>query len=285
MTIQFEYVHVNGLRLHVATAGPSDGPLMVLLHGFPEFWYGWRKQIEPLAEAGFRVWAPDQRGYNLSDKPRGIRHYAIEHLAADAVGLIEAAGRERAILVGHDWGGAVVWQAAAQYPQRVSRAVILNVPHPAVMMKHLRTNFRQLLRSWYMFLFQIPWLPEHWLTFHRAAPLARGLRRTSHAGAFIAEDLERYREAWLQPGAMTSMLAWYRAALQLRSPTSGQRRIVPPTLLIWGAQDRFLGRELAAPSVELCDQGRLESFKTATHWIQHEEPDKVNALIADFARP
>ncbi len=285
MTIQFEHVNVNGLRLHVAKAGPSDGPLMVLLHGFPEFWYGWRKQIEPLAEAGFRVWAPDQRGYNLSDKPRGIRHYAIELLAADAVGLIEAAGREQAILVGHDWGGAVVWQAAAQHPQRVSRAVILNVPHPAVMMKHLRTNFRQLLRSWYMFLFQVPWLPERWLTFHRAAPLARGLRRSSRPGAFSAEDLERYREAWLQPGAMTSMLAWYRAALQLHAPMSGQRRILPPTLLIWGARDRFLGRELAAPSVELCDQGRLESFETATHWIQHEEPDKVNALIAEFARP
>ncbi len=144
MHVQCQYVPTNGLRLHIAAAGPADGPLMILLHGFPEFWYGWRNQIEPLADAGFCVWAPDQRGYNLSDKPPGVKAYALDRLAADVTGLIDAAGRRQAVLVGHDWGGAVAWHVAAQAPDRVARAVILNVPHPAVMMQQLRRNPRQL---------------------------------------------------------------------------------------------------------------------------------------------
>ncbi|HVX63536.1 MAG TPA: alpha/beta hydrolase [Pirellulales bacterium] len=284
MHVQCQYVHSNGLRLHVATAGPADGPLVVLLHGFPEFWYGWRKQIEPLADEGFCVWAPDQRGYNLSDKPPGVKAYALDQLAADVTGLIDAAGRRQAILVGHDWGGAVAWHVAAQAPDRVSRAVILNVPHPAVMMRQLRSSLRQLARSWYIFLFQLPWLPERWLKFHCAWPLARTLLRTSRSGAFSAADLERYREAWLRPGAMTAMLNWYRAALPVRPMQMAGQRVRPPTLLIWGAQDQFLGRELAAPSLECCEHGELEFLEQATHWVQHEEPDRVNALIADFAK-
>ncbi len=282
--LQFQYVSTNGLCLHLATAGPVDGPLVILLHGFPEFWYGWRRQIEPLAEAGFRVWAPDQRGYNLSDKPLGVQAYALDQLAADVVGLIDAAGRREAIVVGHDWGAAVAWRLAAQYPDRVARAVILNVPHPEVMMTQLRRNPRQLLRSWYMFMFQIPWLPERWLTFRSGWPLARTLLRTSRPGAFTAEDLERYREAWLKGGAMTAMLNWYRAGLQVRQPPTESQRIRPPTLLIWGARDHFLGRELAQPSIARCEQGELAFIEEATHWVQHEEPARVNELILRFAR-
>ena len=284
MHVQCQYVPTNGLRLHIAAAGPADGPLMILLHGFPEFWYGWRNQIEPLADAGFCVWAPDQRGYNLSDKPPGVKAYALDRLAADVTGLIDAAGRRQAVLVGHDWGGAVAWHVAAQVPDRVARAVILNVPHPAVMMQQLRRNPRQLARSWYMFGFQLPWLPERWLTFRRAWPLARTLLRTSRPGAFSAADLEHYREAWLQPHAMTAMLNWYRAALRARPLQTAGQRIRPPTLLVWGAQDRFLGRELATPSLACCEQGELEFLEQATHWVQHEEPARVNALIADFAK-
>lgn len=177
MTLEFRHVVANGLRFHVAMAGPADGPLVVLLHGFPEFWYGWRNQLSPLAEAGFRVWAPDQRGYNLSDKPRGVAAYAIGHLAADVAALIQTAGRERAIVVGHDWGGAVTWHLAEHFPERVERAVVVNVPHPTVMLHHLKRNPRQLWRSWYMFFFQLPWLPERLLTFRQGALLARSLRR------------------------------------------------------------------------------------------------------------
>lgn len=182
--VEHRYVTSNGLRFHVATAGPSDGRLILLLHGFPEHWYGWRHQIDPLAEAGFSVWAPDQRGYNLSDKPQGIAAYALPELAADVVGLVRAAGRERAIVVGHDWGGIVAWHLAAIMPETLERAVILNVPHPAVMLRHLRRNTRQMLRSWYVGFFQVPWLPEAWLGFQCGWPLARALRRTSRPGTF-----------------------------------------------------------------------------------------------------
>jgi pimeloyl-ACP methyl ester carboxylesterase len=202
------YVTSQGPRFHVATAGPSDGRLILLPHGFPEHWYGWRHQIEPLADAGYCVWAPDQRGYNLSDKPRGIEPSALQHLANDATGLIKAAGRNRAIVVGHDWGGVVTWHLAATTPEVVERAIILNVPHPAVMMRHLRSNPRQLLRSWYAAFFQVPWLPDAWMRFNRGWPLMRTLRRTSRSGTFSDDDLASYHEAWSQPRAVTSMLNW-----------------------------------------------------------------------------
>lgn len=280
--IEHRYVSTNGLRLHVATAGKSDGPLMLLLHGFPEHWYGWRRQIEPLAEAGFSVWAPDQRGYNLSDKPAGIEPYRLRDLAADAAGLIDAAGRERAIVVGHDWGGAVAWHLAATRPEIIERAVILNVPHPAVMLRHLRRNPRQMLRSRYMLFFQVPWLPELWLSANRGWRLARALRRTSRPGAFSPEELEQYRDAWSQPRAATSMINWYRAAMRYSAGEVSSARIRAPTLLIWGARDCFLGREMAQPSIELCENGRLEMINEATHWVQHEMCDRVNELILQF---
>ncbi|HVX15282.1 MAG TPA: alpha/beta hydrolase [Pirellulales bacterium] len=280
--IEHRYVSSNGLRFHVATAGPGDGQLIVLLHGFPECWYGWRHQIDPLAQAGFSVWAPDQRGYNLSDKPEGIEPYAVQNLAADVAGLIVAAGRERAIVVGHDWGGVVAWHLAAMMPEIVERAVILNVPHPAIMLRQLRRSLRQMLRSWYMGFFQVPWLPEVWLAFKRGWPLARALRRTSRPGTFSPEELEQYREAWSQPRAVASMVNWYRAALRSSARQAPATRIHVPTLLIWGARDRFLGREMARPSIDLCDNGRLEMIEEATHWVQHEEPQRVNQLILDF---
>lgn len=283
MTLEFRHVVANGLRFHVAMAGPADGPLVVLLHGFPEFWYGWRYQLSPLAEAGFRVWAPDQRGYNLSDKPGGVAAYAIGHLAADVAALIQTAGRERAIVVGHDWGGAVAWHLAEHFPERIERAIILNVPHPAVMLENLRRNPKQLRRSWYMFFFQLPWLPERLLTFRKGALLARSLRRTSRPGTFSDGDLNRYREAWLQPGAMRGMLNWYRAATRRsfsKAPTSAIRR---PTLLVWGARDQFIGREAAQPSIDRCINGKLVFLEDATHWVQHEEPARVNQLMLNFA--
>jgi epoxide hydrolase 4 len=282
MPPDFQFVTVNGLRFHVATAGPSDGPLVLLLHGFPEFWYGWRKQIEPLAEAGLRVWAVDQRGYNLSDKPRSVADYAIEHLAADAVALIQAAGRERACVVGHDWGGAVAWHLAAHFPEIIERAVILNVPHPAVMLRYLRSDVRQLLRSWYMLFLQLPWLPEAWLGFNRGWPLARALRRTSRPGTFSAAELSRYREAWAQPGAPRSMINWYRAAMRSARRGLSQGTIGMPLLLIWGTEDAFIRRETAEPSMEFCSNGRLVFIDGATHWVQHEEPARVNELLLDF---
>jgi len=272
------FVQTNGIRLHVVEAGPEGGPPVVLLHGFPEFWYGWRKQIGPLAEAGFRVIVPDQRGYNTSDKPKGVSAYRIETLAADVVGLLDAAGLPRASIVGHDWGGVVAWRLGLAHPDRVHRMAILNVPHPAVMRRHLRSSPRQLRRSWYVFFFQLPGLPERFLARDGFANLARAVRG-GRRGTCTDEDLALYREAWAQPGALTAMVNWYRAALR----SAGQRlRVSVEVLLLWGARDRFLGREMAGMSAALCDHGRLEVFDGATHWLQHDEAEAVNDRLVCF---
>jgi pimeloyl-ACP methyl ester carboxylesterase len=277
-------VPTNGVRLHVVEAGPSNGPPVVLLHGFPELWYGWRRQIGPLAEAGLRLILPDQRGYNTSDKPAGVGAYRIGTLAADVVGLLDAARIERAAIVGHDWGAAVAWWLGLAHPERVSRLAVLNVPHPAVMRRHLFASPRQALRSWYIFFFQLPRLPERFLARDDFAALARAVRG-GRRGTCTDEDLACYREAWGQPGALAGMVSWYRAALR----GSGQRlprlRVAVETLVLWGARDRFLGREMAEPSVSLCDRGRLRFFEEASHWVQHDEADAVNEELQRFLAP
>ena len=286
--LHHESIETNGVRLHVAQAGPADGPLLILLHGFPEFWYGWRRQIGPLAEAGFRVVVPDQRGYNLSEKPDGVNAYAIELLARDVTGLIEALGRQQAYLAGHDWGAAVAWHSAARYPERIQKLVILNVPHPAVMIDMLQRSPRQLLKSWYIFFFQLRGLTEWLLRRGDYSGLVNMLKGSAKEGTFSAQDLEAYRTAYRQPGALTGMLNWYRAMFQagLRSQRAHQeitpRKIQVPTLVLWGVQDIALSKDLAQPSVNQCQQGELVFFENATHWLQHDEPEAVTEAIRSF---
>ncbi|HVR07899.1 MAG TPA: alpha/beta fold hydrolase [Thermoanaerobaculia bacterium] len=288
-------IATNGVRLHAVEAGPPDGRLLILLHGFPELWYGWRRQIGPFAAAGFRVLVPDQRGYNLSDKPRGIAAYSLDRLAGDVVGLIDDAGRERACLAGHDWGGAVAWWVGVNFPGRLERLAVLNIPHPHVMRRHLLHDREQRRKSRYIFFFQLPWLPELALRRRDWAYGVRALTATSRPGTFDETDLAVYRQAWSQPGAATAMLNWYRAALRpLRPspvaalpacrkppPRPASPRVRVPVLLLWGTGDRFLGQAMAQPSIELCDDGRLELLD-ATHWVQHEEPGLVHHRLAAF---
>jgi epoxide hydrolase 4 len=277
-------VSTNGIHLHVVQAGPTDGPLTILLHGFPEFWYGWRKQIDYLAERGFWVWAVDQRGYNTSDKPQGIAAYNLDLLSADLTGLIDAAGKEAAFVVGHDWGGEVAWWTANKSPERIKKMVILNVPHHRAFRKHLATSWHQRRKSWYMSFFQIPWLPDRLLTMNGSTGLGRVLRRTSNPGTFTDADLAEYYKAWSQPGAMTGMLNWYRAIVQNPPQRLPDSRIHVPTLLLWGKKDSALDWEMAQPSIDLCDDGRLVYFENATHWVQHEEAEQVNHYIGEFLR-
>ena len=282
----FEIVHrpiqTNDVTLQVAQAGPEDGPLVLLLHGFPDFWYGWRHQIEFLALAGYRVWAPDQRGYNRSDKPRDVAAYSVDTLAADVAGLIDAAGRDKAVVVGHDWGGGGAWWTAIRYPERVEKLVILNAPHSTVLINQFLRNPRQLRKSWYMFAFQLPRLPE-WLALRNGAESSKNaLRQSSRPGTFSQADLARYTDAWQQPGAMTGMINWYRAAFRHRPAAPADDRVHVPTRIIWGAHDAFLNRELATLSAEYCDDADVTFIEEATHWVQHEEPERVNALLLAF---
>jgi pimeloyl-ACP methyl ester carboxylesterase len=274
-------VVANGVRLRVLQEGPEDGPLAILLHGFPEHAGAWTWHVARLAAAGYRVWAPDQRGYGASDKPDRIVAYALDTLAADVVGLIDAAGRERAVLVGHDWGAAVAWWVAARHPERVTKLVAINVPHPAAMRGFVGRSLAQVRKSWYILAFQLPVLPEALAARDGFRALARALTSSSRPGTFSDADLAEYRHAWARPGALRSMLDWYRAMLR-HPPRMADARIRVPTLLLWGVRDVALERDLAQLSIDLCDDGRLVFFEDATHWVHHEEPERVFAAIAAF---
>lgn len=279
--LESKYVTINGVRLHVVRSGPAEGPLVILLHGFPEFWYGWRHQIGFLASSGFRVWAPDLRGYNLSDKPGPVAAYHLDQLEADVVGLVDACGRKKAFLVGHDWGGMLAWWMVCRHPDRVEKMVAINIPHPSIMKRTLVRSPSQALRSAYAFFFQLPWVPEALARLGNWWLPALAIRLTSRPGTFSRTDLDAYREAWSGAGAFHSMLNWYRA-FSRRLPRLENPLVSIPTLLIWGARDFALSRQMADQSMNLCKSGRLVFIEEATHWVQHEEPGRVNRLIQEF---
>jgi len=276
MELEHSYIKTNGVQLHIVQAGPQSGVPVLLLHGFPEFWYGWRKQIPALAQAGCRVIVPDQRGYNLSDKPKGIQSYRTDVLVEDIRGLIEALDYEKVNLVGHDWGALVAWMLAIRYPEKLHRLGILNVPHPAVMRRFLLRDFEQMRRSLYAYFFQIPWLPETILKMDDWSTLAKSICNSARNNAFTEKDIEKYEEAWSQPGAMTAMLNWYRAAFWYRPQLTDEMRVRVRTLILWGVNDNALSRRMARPSLDYCEDGNLIYFPEATHWVQHEEADEVN---------
>ena len=279
---QDKMIETNGIKLHIVQKGDSESPLVLLLHGFPEFWYGWRQQIDFLAGMGFRVVVPDQRGYNLSDKPKGIDAYRIDNLTLDIIGLIDALKYKKATIIGHDWGGMIAWQLAIKYPERLEKLIILNIPHPKVMKKTLLTSWRQKRKSWYIFFFQIPWLPELISSRINFALLRKGLIKSSRRGTFSETDLKQYQEAWSKKNALRSMINWYRAAFRTMFEKSVKSYIDIPTLLIWGMKDFALISDMAQPSIDLCRKGRLVFIEEASHWVQHEEPDRINSLIKDY---
>ncbi len=281
-------LRAGGRRFFALAGGPSGGPLVLLLHGFPELSRSWRHQIRALAAAGHRAVAPDLRGYGRSDRSGP---YDLRTLARDAAGLVEALGRERAAVVGHDWGGAVAWATAVHQPRAVERLAILNCPHPGVLAEELLRNPRQLLRSWYVFFFQLPWLPEWLLARDGARQVARALRGGSHVrGAFPAEELAVYREAFARPGAAGAALGYYRAALRgcLELRREGRRTpIGVPTLVLWGARDRFLGRETVdlakmAPYFAPGNVPSVRFLEEAGHYVQNEDPEGVNAELLSW---
>lgn len=275
------FIETNGIKLHVMEAGPADGPMIMFLHGFPEFWFAWRKQIGYFADKGYLVVVPDQRGYNLSDKPEGIAAYKTDELAKDVIGLIDYYGRDQIYLVGHDWGASVSWWTALKYPERIKRLVIMNVPHPKVMNRNMLTNPKQMQRSWYIFFFQLPNAPEKLGSDNNFEWPVSVLAGSSRPGTFKPEELEEYRKAFAQPGAFSSMVNWYRATLQCRNEPPASFRITMPLLILWGLDDIAIIPEQADQSLEYCDQARLEKFD-CTHWIQHEKPDQVNQMIEEF---
>jgi pimeloyl-ACP methyl ester carboxylesterase len=276
MTLTFEHLPTNGIRLHTALAGPEDGDPVFLLHGFPDAWFGWEAQIGALGEAGFRVVAPDQRGYNLSDKPKGVASYQMGTLVDDVLGLAHLFGYGRFCLAGHDFGAMVGWNLAMRHPERLRRLAVANVPHPAVMGDYMRSHPSQMRKSWYALFFQLPGLPErilratNWQLLISAMP------------ADLTEtECDRYRKAWSVPGAMTGMINWYRALLRTRRRSEGTCPIRVPTLVAWGRQDPHISYEMAPLSADQCQDCRLVTFDDAGHWVLHDKPKEVSQLLIE----
>src|SRR5215213_6585226 len=282
--LEHHHADLGEVRLHYVEAG--SGPLVVLLHGFPEFWYSWRFQIPILADAGFRVVVPDMRGYNLSNKPLKVRDYRVEFLAQDVERLIRACDSESATVVGHDWGGVAGWLAAMRHPEAIEKLAILNCPHPSRFLRGL-WSLRQLRRSWYMFALQVPGPPGRFVQQSIFAWFTSNFRRDPvRPGTFTEEDIRKYTEAMRRPGVLTGATNYYRALFR-RTPTQNKRlfrRIEAPVVVIWGEEDRYLGAELAEPETSWVPNVRVERLPNASHWVQQDSFHKVNALLLEFLR-
>ncbi len=281
-------LRANGLEFFALDEGPQDGPAVLLLHGFPELSRSWRRQLAALGAAGWRAVAPDLRGYGQSGKDGP---YDLQTLSRDVAELVRALGRERAVVCGHDWGGAVAWGTAVYHPEVVERLVVLNCPHPGVMAEQLLTNPRQLRRSLYMVFFQVPWIPEWVLTRNGAAEVARALRGGSAVrAAWPREETDHYRRAFLQPGAARAALGYYRAAFRgwgAARRDGRARPIAAPTLIVWGALDRFLGRETVdldkmAPYFAPGNAPSIRFLEEAGHFVQNEAPERVNQAMLEW---
>lgn len=271
------YRDINDVQLHVVAAGDPNAPLVVLLHGHPDFWYGWRDQVQPLVDAGFRVVVPDQRGCNLSDAPHGIDSYRQSELVADVRELIRSEDRESAHVVGHDFGAFVAWNLALRSPSFVDSLGIVNVPHPTVYWETVTSSPVQLARSWYVWFYQVPRLPEWLLSRNDMDNMVETLEISSNSGTFDDETITRYRSAWQRTG-IRPRIHWYRAFRRSARPS---RETVPqPTLLCWGEDDVGLVPSMAEKSIEKCTDGELRMFPDASHWVHHEREAATEALLS-----
>jgi len=288
---RFEFLTLrSGLRMRVARAG--SGPLVVMLHGFPECWYSWRHQLRALSDT-FECVAPDLRGYGETDAPVGVGEYSSQKLQNDVVHLIEALGRRTAAIVAHDWGGGIAWGLAAGRPEFVQRLAVLNCPHPSKLEQALRSSPRQLARSWYMFFFQLPWLPEALFRAGNYRMLVRAFRQSAvHKDAFTDEDIEQYRAAFKNPYSATAAINYYRAMFRSALRTSradrerAMRKIAAPTMLIWGEQDVALRKELTYNMEDLFTGSfEIRYIPDSGHWVQQEKPDLVNQYLREFLAP
>jgi len=289
MTAAIETIQVeaNGLRFAVDRCG-SGSRLALCLHGFPESRFSWRHQLPMLADQGFTAWAPDLRGYGDSDRPRGVAAYAMPNLLADVAALIDAARRlgvaGPVTLIGHDWGGAIAWMFVLLQPRPIARFIVMNLPHPVRFAAGLRT-LRQLRRSWYLFFFQLPWLPERLLAANHAAAIAGMFRGMAvDKSRFPRAVLEVYCKNALRPGALTAMLNYYRAMFRhsQRSSPALHKVLEVPTLMIWGERDSALGIELTHGTEALVRDFSLHYLPGVSHWVQQEAPEAVNAIMVEW---
>lgn len=278
-SLQHQFITTNGVRLHYVTQG--RGPLMLFLHGFPEFWYSWRHQISEFAN-DYTVVALDLRGYNDSDKPEGVEAYCMTELVKDVQGVIQGLGFQRCILVGHDWGGAIAWAVAYDSPELLDELILMNLPHPAKFRQGLQTP-QQLMRSWYMGFFQLPFLPELAMSAGDYWAIEQSFRGMAiRKDAFSDDDINAYKDAAAKRGALTAMLNYYRAIASSSNMREHWEVLNVPTLLIWGEEDTALGKELTVGTEEYVRDFHLRYIPQCSHWVQQEQPDLVNQYMREF---
>jgi len=276
--IEHEYVSINNIRLNVAHAGPKDGSPVILLHGYPDAHFGWRDQIVGLAKAGFRVIAPDQRGYNLSDKPRGIDSYLMNLLVLDIIALADHYKFQKFNLAGHDFGGIVSWHLADKYSKRLNHLAIFNAPHPKVIMRFQEENEKQRKKSWYAYFFKIPIIPEVVTQSANWKMLSTAL-----GDSYTKDEVNEYRRAWSQPGANSATINWYRALFKFYEETQMISSIIDvPTLVIWGKKDPHIMWQSAKPSAEMTTNGKVVYIDNATHWVLRDAPHKTTQYLIKF---
>ena len=278
--IKTAFVAANGLTFEVDQCGTGD-KFALLLHGFPESNFSWRYQMPLLAKLGYTVWAPNMRGYGKTSRPPAIADYHIDHLVADTAALIDAAGAKNTLLMAHDWGAIVAWQFAIRKTRPLDRLVIMNVPHPACFDRELRT-WAQRKKSWYVFFFQIPWLPERILSARKAEAVGRAfLDMAVDKTRFPATVTDVYRRNAIEPGALRAMINYYRAAVRAGSAAMNPQpgTVDVPTLMIWGLEDTALGKATTEGTDAYVPNLTMRYLPGVSHWVQQEAPEKVNAMI------
>lgn len=280
-------IQANGLNFTIDEAGEGDN-VALFLHGFPESRHSWRYQLPLLASLGWRAVAPDLRGYGDSSRPKGKAAYRLDNLTDDVAGMFDALGAKRRLLIAHDWGAIIAWVFAMKKARPLEGLVIMNVPHPAVFTKVLKAGGAQRKKSWYVFFFQIPWLPEALMTANRAEGVARAFRDMAvDKSRFTEADLEPYRVNALKPGGMTAMINYYRANFVGGLGPWGapdQPPIEVPTLMVWGEEDAALGIELTEGYEPYVHDLTLNRLPGVSHWVQQEAPEAVNDRLEAWLR-
>jgi epoxide hydrolase 4 len=280
--ITIRMLRAGTIDFELAEAGSGDR-LALMLHGFPELNYSWRFQIPLLVERGWRVWAPNLRGYGATSRPTGIRAYGLDQLTDDVAALIDASGAKEVMLIAHDWGAIIAWTFAIRKLRPLSKLVIMNVPHPLIGIREIR-RWRQFWKSWYIFVFQIPKLPEKGLAKDGAARIKRIFSNTAvDKSRFPPDVLDIYARAALRPGALTAMLNYYRALIRHSGSVDlRDGKVDIPTLMIWGEEDTALNIKCTEGTEAYVKDLTLHRLPGVSHWVQQEAPEAVNQLLAKW---
>ncbi|MEH6790690.1 alpha/beta fold hydrolase [Parasphingorhabdus sp.] len=280
--IAMRWVEANGQTFEVATAG-AGSKLALCLHGFPELHYSWRHQIPLLVEMGYQVWAPNLRGYGGSSKPEGVDSYRLKTLVQDVAALIDASGAEEVTLIAHDWGAIIAWHFAILKIRPLTRLVIMNVPHPKCAQREMR-HWYQLRKSWYIFFFQLPRMPEWLLGRNGAERVKRAFSRMAvDKSRFPEAELQVYADAASRPGALRSMINYYRALLRMPDARqTGDGIVHIPTLMIWGEEDSAIDIRCTDGTQQWVPDLELHRLPGVSHWVQQEAPERVNAILREW---